>query len=1095
MMSVLEIALQLIECLSIGQYWFPSSCHHHHHHQPIKTTKTDTNATKWTMTNLKPYTVYSFRVIAVNKIGPSELGQPSFPFLTSKEAPSGRPAVSEVYNTSSTTVIVEWTPPPNFTHHGRLRGYKLTYRRRNVADDEYEKVVKKINFGKVENLGVFTEYIISLRVFNGAGDGPKTVVSVMTGEGGENTSLINVSSVVPTPPRQLSIATVTKNAATLTWAVPVPPNGIITGYNVYCVNVANNITTTHEIRAVHRNTQYILKNLITFNVYKVWVTALTKTQESNPTEILKFQTDAEVPSKPEIINMTCFSTDTLFVQWIPPKIFDRVDLYTVFYRSEHSNYFEEIEIPVNHSRPDLTILIHNLTENTMYVVKVQGITYSIINEDKMLKGSESDSKKIVLQKKCWSLSKDAFTDDTISAGIVAGIIFASFCFLLSILSFVLWRKYFQASYYYLDDPPFPGFAKKISGETYDSECDAVPVALFPKHVADLHADGDIGFSREYESLIKLSTETQLSSEQSQTPDNKNKNRYINILAYDHSRVLLKALPGQKKAPDYINANYIDGYNQHHAYIGTQGPMPATFGDYWRMIWEQRVYIIVMITNLVERGRKKCDMYWPSEGASETYGIIQVKVLEEINMATYIIRTISIKNLHVRRKKISERIIYQYHYTSWQDHGVPEHPLPVLSFIKKSASANPENAGPIIVHCSAGVGRTGTYIVLDTMLRQIKYRGSVNVKGFLNHIRQQRNYLVQTEEQYIFLHDALVEAIESGESDINAAYLSRYIQSLQTAAQPNSDKGWVLLEKQFKLVTSFTPKDYHMASATKACNISKNRNNSYITLETSKVHLTPKPGIEGSDYINASFIQGFSHTREFIITQHPLEETVPEFWQMIWDHNVHMIVLLTGLDEEAIEDKEVDYGNFKLNLNEETMCHGGNSGSYTSREFCLASLQDDDVKLTTKMLHHPKWPETCSPLSSVFELINIVQNQYEEFIGTGPLVVIDRFGGTEAATFCCLTSLNKQLEYENHVDVYQNAKLCHIRRPGIWKSQDDYLFLYRAVESIVSSQSNPSSLSSTPTPPPDIENALNGHILRGHNSKSKSGKHEKNTSFV
>lgn len=211
---------------------------------------------------------------------------------------------------------------------------------------------------------------------------------------------------------------------------------------------------------------------------------------------------------------------------------------------------------------------------------------------------------------------------------IAGVVCASFALILAILSFVLWRKYFQAAYYYLDDPPSAtrGGSPQLSEIFDDSEYASIPVSQWSKHVQDLHADGDLGFSREYEA-IQHATDLDLSSQHSQLIENKNKNRYVNIVAYDHTRVVLKPLNAQKKnGLDYINANYIDvsddrirrsteplmasvchcyvnqGYGKTQAYIGTQGPLPSTFDDYWRMIWEQRVCIIVMITNLMERGR-------------------------------------------------------------------------------------------------------------------------------------------------------------------------------------------------------------------------------------------------------------------------------------------------------------------------------------------------------------------------------------------------------------------------------------------------------------------------------------------------------------
>lgn len=170
-----------------------------------------------------------------------------------------------------------------------------------------------------------------------------------------------------------------------------------------------------------------------------------------------------------------------------------------------------------------------------------------------------------------------------------------------------------------------------------------------------------------------------------------------------------------------------------------------------------------------------------------------------------------------------------------------------------------------------------------MLKQIAAKGVINVFGFLRHIRNQRNFLVQTEEQYIFIHDALVEAIASQETNLRRDQIED-IKNNQT-----------FLENQYKNIIQFQTKDIHIASAMKQVNSIKNRG-AIFPIEGSRVHLTPKPGEDGSDYINASWLQGFRRLRDFIVTQHPMSHTVKDFWQMVWDHNAQTIVLLSSLDE-------------------------------------------------------------------------------------------------------------------------------------------------------------------------------------------------------
>ncbi|KAE8740671.1 hypothetical protein FOCC_FOCC013819 [Frankliniella occidentalis] len=880
----------------------------------------------------------------------------------------------------------------------------------------------------------------------------------------------SLQGLPPSKPLNLTVIPASCTSMKLSWVRP--EEGAVEGYRIYLLhdNRTDSPSPSLADPATQSPVEYEVQGLQPNTSYKVWVKAYSShNQEGDPSEALENRTDVCRPSAPQITIASCEPNNSLFLGWSRPVNFTTIDYYYISYRSEKHWTFDEMRLEGETANLDTNVTLPNLLNGTMYEVKVRGASKSVIDEFKVIQGDESEPRKVLVSPNCDTMTmvmhSNAHEHGNFGAGIIVGLVTIIVALCLATAACVIWKKCFHASYYYLDDPPRAPPPTLIDWDAQTEESGmktSVPVDMFAKHVAELHADSDIGFSKEYDEIQLSRLQEDFSTEISQSEDNKAKNRYLNILAYDHSRVQLLPIPSQKKSFDYINANYIDGYHRAQAFIGTQGPLPTTFECFWRMIWEQRVAVIVMITNLVERGRRKCDMYWPGEG-TETYGMITCKVIKEDIMATYTVRTMIIRHLKVKKKKhnSAERIVYQYHYTNWPDHGTPDHPLPVLNFVKKSSAANPSDAGPIVVHCSAGVGRTGTYIVLDAMLRQIRSKGDVNIAGYLRHIRSQRNFLVQTEEQYIFIHDALLEAIESGETNINQAYMSRYLLSLQASGdggESGNEKRETLLETQFKSVTSFQPKDFNLVSASKPINQPKNRSQDLVPVENARVHLTPKPGVDGSDYINASWLPGFNKLKEFIITQHPLESTIQDFWQMVWDHNAQTIVTLSNcnLDEGygpfwPTSDAELDAENYKVKFISESE-HVG----YQTRDFIVQSLQDD-YELPVRIIQCPEWPHNCIPLSSMAELLRIVQEWHLDY-QNGPIIVMDRFGGTEAAIFCCLTTLTKQLEYENHADVYMYAKLYHNKHPGIWKSQEDFLLLYRALEAMYGSSNHSSAAS-------------------------------------
>uniref|UniRef100_A0A8C9B2C9 protein-tyrosine-phosphatase n=1 Tax=Phocoena sinus TaxID=42100 RepID=A0A8C9B2C9_PHOSS len=267
-----------------------------------------------------------------------------------------------------------------------------------------------------------------------------------------------------------------------------------------------------------------------------------------------------------------------------------------------------------------------------------------------------------------------------------------------------------------------------------------------------------GFWEEFEMLQQQECRLLYPRKEGQRLENKPKNRYKNILPFDTTRVILRDVEDSVPGADYINANYIrkPGHGPGKVYIATQGCLPTTAAAFWAMVHQENTRVIVMTTREVERGRNKCFRYWPELHGSQEYGRLRVCNVAEHQAQGYCVRELQVW----RADQVSLEVAH-CQYFGWPDHGVPAEPAGVLGFLDEvnRAQSGMPGAGPMVVHCSAGIGRTGTIIVIDILVDVIPRSSpgldcDIDVPKTIQHVRRQRSGMVQTEAQYKFVYLAL-----------------------------------------------------------------------------------------------------------------------------------------------------------------------------------------------------------------------------------------------------------------------------------------------------------------------------------------------------
>ncbi|CAM9669098.1 unnamed protein product [Lampetra planeri] len=604
-----------------------------------------------------------------------------------------------------------------------------------------------------------------------------------------------------------------------------------------------------------------------------------------------------------------------------------------------------------------------------------------------------------------------------------------------------------------------GFQK----ETIVKESAPIPAKVLRQTVQTKTASGSKLFQEEFSNFPRKINKY---SQQEATQEyNTKKNRYSDILPYDHNRVKLS---GEGES-DYINASYVDGYKSSIRYIAAQGPLENTAGDFWQMIWEKKSSVIVMVTKCEEMGKVKCFQYWPHPDEDKrAYGDVTVTIVDEKPYADIVIRTLSIS--HSKHKGFGAHWVTHVQLVSWPDHGVPEDPNLLLKLRRRVNSFNGAGCTAVVVHCSAGVGRSGTYIGLDCLVRQLENEGHVDVYGCVFRLRHQRPLMVQVESQYVLLHRALLEHHLFGNTELSMAKLHSRVQAMKFKASQQDQSP---VDVEFKRLPTFEG-TFAQKAGRNSNNVSKNRSTNVIPYDFNRVKLwkfTPseindeeddddnnsdedESDNENSDkdYINASFMDGYHKQKSIIATQNPLPDTVSDFWLMVVQQNCSHIVMLSELSEGG-KEQSAHYWPLKGTQNYGAV--GVTVRNVTSRRDLVVrefSLTYENKESVVTQIQYPHWKPDGLPKSpkALVAIMNAVQGCQKENGNNRHIVVHCSDGASRTGIFCALWNTLEAARVEGMVDFFQAVKWLNMQRPAIVQEKVHYRFLYETVCSFVNS---------------------------------------------
>ncbi|XP_069110856.1 receptor-type tyrosine-protein phosphatase alpha-like [Argopecten irradians] len=523
------------------------------------------------------------------------------------------------------------------------------------------------------------------------------------------------------------------------------------------------------------------------------------------------------------------------------------------------------------------------------------------------------------------------------------------------------------------------------------------------------------------------------------PHNKAKNRFKTTFPYDHSRVILDTI-GNDPHSDYINANYIDGVTETLKYVATQGPRPSTVNDFWRMIWQLKSGKIVMLTNLVEGSRDKCARYWPDEGEPLSTAHFKIVLDRERSYGFYVIRDLAVTD----KKTKSTRQIHQFHFITWPDHGTPDSNELVV-FHRRVKNYDSILTGKMVVHCSAGIGRTGTFLALDALLEYGKASDRIDVMHYVKTMRKDRVNMIQTLEQYIAVHQLLIEAFDMPDTLIPKDTYHVTMEALANGGPVNQSK----LRKEYQLIQSTKQSydDKYYRAASLDANRTKNRTLSALAVDKFRAYLRSQAS-DRTDYINAVVVPSYTSKTGYIVTQYPLEDTVVDLMTMIMDHDCQTLVIIhtDAIEWLPQENERKSIGNFTL----EQKGKSSTIANVDMLDILIENEKAESFSAMVRVFHLSGW-DVYSPVppdsSSLLQLMELVDSRRKSDV-TKTTVVMCRDGYSQSGLFCCISNARDQMKSDEEVDIYQISRQILVRRPSFLINFEQYQCCYNIIREYV-----------------------------------------------